>query len=135
MSYEYFLQAHLHQEAQKIPTERILSIFKHYIVAKDKAYIDLLFDESNSCTIYLDTEEPDNSGFMVSRPCSAKLGECLYKVMLLGNFIFFEPDGKYIIAVSPSVEAHLPKDLIETSGKPVVVESLEDFLKLYHSNR
>lgn len=135
MSYEYFLQAHLHQEAQKIPTEKILSIFKRYIVAKDESSIDLQFDESNSCTIYLDTEEPGNSGFMVSRPCEAELGECLYEVMLLGNFAFFEPDGKHIITVSPSVEAHLPKDMMETLGKPVVGESQEDFLKLYTNNR
>jgi hypothetical protein len=135
MSYEYFIQAHLHQDSQKIPTESILSIFKRYIVAKDKTYIDLHFDESNRCTIYLDTEEPDNSGFMVSRPCGVKLGECLYEVMLLGNFVFFEPDGKYMITVAPSVEAHLPADMIETLGKPVVAKSQEDFLKLYHNNR
>lgn len=135
MSYEYFLQAHLHQEAEKIPTESILSVFEPYIIAKDETSIDLEFDEINSCTIYLDTEEADNSGFMVSRPCDDKLGECLYKVMLLGNFAFFEPDGKHIITVSPSVEAHLPMDLIETLGKPLVAASLEEFLKLYNNNR
>ena len=72
---------------------------------------------------------------MVSRPCGAKLGECLYEVMLLGNFVFFEPDGKYMITVTPSVEVHLPTDMIETLGKQVITKSQEDFLKLYHNNR
>ncbi|GAA3942726.1 hypothetical protein GCM10022209_42740 [Chitinophaga oryziterrae] len=55
--------------------------------------------------------------------------------MLLGNFAFFEADGKYMITAAPSVEAHLPVDMIETLGKPAVAESLEEFLKLYHNNR
>jgi hypothetical protein len=55
MSYEYFLQAHLHQDEQKIPTESMLAIFRQYIVAKDETCIDLYFDANNSCTTYLDT--------------------------------------------------------------------------------
>ena len=135
MSYEYFLQAHLHKDFQKIPTEKILSVFRPYIVAKDKTYVDLRFDENNTCTIYLNTEAPDNSGFMVSRPCGGGLGECLYQVMLSGNFVFFEPDGIHMITVNPSVEAHLPENMIATLGKPVVGVSLEEFLKLYDNNR
>jgi len=136
MSYEYFLQAHLHQDAQEIPTESILLIFKDYIIAKDESYIDLQFEEGNSCTIYIDTTGSTVDNFMVSRPCYSKqLGECLYQVMLLGNFVFFEPDGKHPIILSLATEAHLPIDMIETLGKPAVAEGMNDFLELYFNNR
>ena len=72
MSYEYFLQAHLDQGSQEISTESILAIFSKYIIAKDQTYIDLKFDEENSCTIYIDTNDSTVSGFMVSRPCGSK---------------------------------------------------------------
>lgn len=135
MSYEYYLQAHLHQDDQQVPTERILAIFGDYINGKDNNYIDLYFDNENSCTIYIDTADAVCSGFMVSRPCGGKLGECLYDVMLLGNFVFYEPAGIHMITVDPAVEAHLPEDMIDTFGKPAVAQSREHFLELYHNNR
>jgi hypothetical protein len=135
MSYEYFLQAHIDQGSQEISTERILSIFREYIVAGGDTYIDLRFDERNSCTIYLDVSEPTVSGFMVSRPCGGKLGDCLYEVMQLGNFVFFEPEGKHMIAARAFSATHLPEDMVETLGEPVLGETRESFLALYSNNR
>ncbi len=136
MSYEYYLQAHLEEDVQEIPTASILSIFENFIVAKDEDYISLEFEEGNSCDIYMNTTDPSISSFMVSRPCdSRQLGKCLYKVMLLGNFVFYEPDGKGPIIVSSATEAHLPADMIESLGKPAIAGSEEQFLELYFNNR
>lgn len=136
MSYEYFLQAHIRQNSQSIPTESILSIFRDYTTSKDDTYIELQFDEENSCTIYIDTNDETVDHFMVSRPCYCRqLGECLYKVMLLGNFVFFEPDGKQPIIVNTETESHLPFNMCEVLGKPGVARSLDDFLELYFNNR
>jgi len=136
MAYEYFLQAHLLQDSQEIATESILSIFKDYISAINDNYIDLKFEEGNRCTIYIDTKDSTVSHLMVSRPCySRQLGQCLYQVMQLGNFVFFEPDGKQPIILNSAVEAHLPEDMIEALGKPAVAEDLEAFLELYFKNR
>lgn len=135
MSYEYFLQAHLHREAQEVPTERILSIFSDYIIVKDKTFIDVRFDESNSCTVFMDTEEAYNTGLMVSRPCGGRLGDCFYAVMQLGNFVFYEPDGVHVIVVNAEVIAHMPEDMIAALGTPVVGETLDQFLELYNNNR
>ena len=136
MSYEYFLQAHLNQDFQEILTESILTIFKDYITARDQRYIDLEFEEGNSCTIYIDTTSPTTTGFMISRPCySRRLAECLYQVMLLGNFVFYEPDGKAPIIIHPATEEHLPTDMVEALGKPAIGESKERFLELYFTNR
>jgi hypothetical protein len=135
MSYEYFLQAHLNCEPQEIPTEKILAIFEKYITEKGDSHIDLEFDQENSCTIYIDTVESAVNGFMVSRPCSGKLVECLYQVMSLGNFVFFEPDGKSPIVLTENAKHHLPGDMIEALGEPSIAGNWDKFLELYENNR
>lgn len=136
MSYEYFLQAHLDQGFQPVSTTQVLEIFQPYITQQDPTYIDVQFEEGNSCTIYLETVDEYLDSMMVSRPCySQQLGGCLYEVMLLGNFVFYEPDGKQMIAVSEATEAHLPSDMIEVLGKPVVATDKASFLELYFNNR
>jgi hypothetical protein len=136
MSYEYYLQAHLKEEAQQIPTAHILSVFEDFITARGENYIRVEFEEGNSCDIFIDPNEPFEDGFMISRPCQSKqLGKCIYQVMLLGNFVFYEPDGKGAIIVNPATEYHLPADMIEALGKPALAESEDDFLELYFNNR
>ncbi|MBW8684361.1 hypothetical protein [Chitinophaga rhizophila] len=135
MSYDYFLQAHLHSGSEMIATEKILAIFEIYVVAKDSSYIDLRFDDDSTCTIYMDIDAPYNDGLVVNRPCSGQLAECLYQVMQLGNFVFFEPDGIHMIIIDAAVEQHLPEDMIDTLGKPVVADTFDSFLGLYNNNR
>ena len=135
MSYEYYLQAHLNQEAEEIQTEKILSIFREYIKKRGENFIDIEFDDANSCTIYIDTDEPTASHLMVSRPCGGKLGECIYQVMQLGNFVFFEPDGKSAIILTEETSNHLPEDMIEALGPPLIAGNKEAFLELYATNR
>jgi hypothetical protein len=136
MSYDYFLQAHFQEEPQNIPTEAILAIFAPFTKEKGEEFIDLEFGEGNSCTIYITTTDVAVSGFSVNRPCdSRQLGECLYRVMSLGNFVFFEPDGKQPIILDSAIEGHLPGDMVEALGKPAVAGSEEDFLAFYFNKR
>lgn len=136
MSYEYFLQAHLNEDSQEIATTSILSIFEKYITAKGDTYIDLQFEENESCTIYMKAGDATVSHLMISRPCgSIQLGKCLYQVMLLGNFVFFEPDGIQPILVTPVAASHLPAGMIESLGTPAIANGLDEFLELYFNNR
>lgn len=135
MSYEYILQAHIHQESQDIPTEQILQVFNDYIVLKEQTYIDIDFGEGDTCTIYIDTEMPYNNCVVISRPCEGKLCEFVYKIMGLGNFVFYEPDGKHMIIINPAVSEHLHEDMIETLGEPVIATTFEAFRELYNNNR
>jgi hypothetical protein len=94
MSYEYYLQACEDQGPQQVLTEPILAIFAPFIVKRDATYIDLEFDEMNQCTVYLETDGSTIDGLMISMPCGAEaLVRCIYEVMRLGFFVFFEPDG------------------------------------------
>lgn len=135
MSYEYFLQAHCNGKPQEISTGKILAILNAYITEKGEDYVDLQFDKENSCTIYFDANGSTVDSLMVSRPCSGKLAECLYQIMLLGNFVFLEPDGKSPIVLMAETIGHLPPGIIEAFGPPSVAADMDAFLALYPDNR
>lgn len=136
MSYEYFLQAHLHGQDQPIATARIVEVFAPYITQREETFIELEFDDSNSCTIYLDQESPTTSQITISRPCAdQRLGACLYEVMQLGNFVFFEPDGTHPILLTQGSLEHIPSDMIDSLGDPVIARNKEEFLEFYFNNR
>jgi len=136
MSYEYFLQAHLLGENQPIATDKIVQVFAPYIADRGESFLDLAFDDSNQCTIYLDLESPTTSHLTISRPCGdPRLGECLYEVMQLGNFVFFEPDGRHPILLTQSAIENMPPDMIDSLGEPVVARNKNEFLEFYFNNR
>jgi hypothetical protein len=136
MSYEYYLQACENQGPQEVPTQKVLKIFEPYIVKRDSTCLDLEFDIQNHCTIYLDTDAPMTDGMMISRPCGAEaLVRCLYEVMQLGYFVFYEPDGDAPITLLPETEAHLMEGMVESLGAPAVAASWEEFYKLWKKNR
>jgi hypothetical protein len=136
MSYEYYLQACENQKPQEVPTQKILDIFDRYVVRRDPDYLDLEFDDQNHCTIYMKTNEAMTDGMMISRPCGAEaMVRCLYEVMQLGYFVFYEPDGHASIILLPETEAHLMEGMIESLGEPVIAASWEDFYNLWKNNR
>jgi hypothetical protein len=136
MSYDYFLQAYLHKDDQEISTEKILRIFERFITKKEDGCIEVQFDDKNSCTVYMETEKPFIDNITINRPCSGEeFPRCLYEIMQLGNFIFFEPDGNYPIILNPETEEHLPEDMVESLGKPKVADGLESFSQLLANAR
>jgi len=136
MSYDYFLQAHLNRDSQDISTDSILKILEKYVTKKGEGFVDLQFDNDNSCTFYFEIDEPFTNSINISRPCGGKeFIRCVYEVMQLGNFIFFEPDGKYSIIPNEKIKTELPEDMIEGLGEPVVANSFEEFQKLLLTNR
>jgi len=136
MAYEYFLQAHLLGADQPIATAKIVEVFARYITHREETFMELEFDDRNQCTIYLDQESPTTSHLTISRPCGdERLGACLYEVMQLGNFVFFEPEGKHPILLDSDVLEHLPPDMIDSLGNPVIARDKEEFLAFYFNNR
>jgi|SRR5579859_7502959 len=135
MSYEYYLQACEDQAPQLISTDNILAVFAPYTVRKAPTFIDLAFDEMNHCTIYLDTNETATDGMMISRPCGTEaFVRCIYEVMLLGFFVFFEPDGHQPITLLAETEGHLMEGMVESLGSPAVASSWEEFYALWQHN-
>lgn len=138
MSYEYYLQACENQAPQEIPTHKIVEIFEPYIVSRNTEfnYLDLVFDDLNHCSVYVDLGDPTTNGITISRPCGTEaMVRCMYEVMRLGYFVFFEPDGHGMITLLPETEAHLLEGMVESLGTPAVASSWEEFYSLWENNR
>jgi hypothetical protein len=136
MSYDYFLQAHLNQDSQDISTDSILKILEKYVAKKGEGFVDLQFDKDNSCTFYFELDEPYTNSININRPCTGEeFIRCIYQIMQLGNFVFFEPEGNYSIVLNEKIEIELPEDMIESLGKPVIANDFEEFRKFLLTNR
>lgn len=135
MSYDYFLQAHIEGDDQVVMTSEVLRIFQPYASEIADNYVDLDFGDAGSCTIFMEVSSPFISGININCPCSAKeLVDCLYDVMVLGNFVFFEPDGKNVIVLNKETIGHLPVGMTDSLGEAVVAESRDAFRQLYQVN-
>jgi hypothetical protein len=90
----------------------------------------------NQCTVYLEADGPFIDNMMISRPCGTEaLVRCIYEVMRLGFFVFFEPDGHRPITLLPETEGHLLEGMVESMGAPAVAGSWEEFYELWEHNR
>jgi hypothetical protein len=134
MSHSLYLQAHINGGSQEIPTKEVLACFSEFIAAQDDSAIYLEFSPGDSCTIYLDTTSPSIEGLTVSRPCGDdRLPESLFRVMQLGNFVFFEPGGDRFIIPDEAVIQHMPEGMAEALGKAWIATDLDSFMEAYNA--
>ena len=130
MSTEWFLQAHENGEEQYIFVKNITEIFSNYKFKKFDTGIYIKLLEGTVC-IYLDIFEEKISHLMISRPIkSRELENIIYKIMRLGNFIFFAPDANYPIILKQDTEKNLPDGMIESLGKPKIAKNEKEFTNL-----
>lgn len=132
MGANIFLQAHVNGGSQDIPTKDVLDCFAGFIAAQEDTFIELEFEEQESCTIFMDTTGPNIDNLMVSRPCSDDvLGPYLFRIMLLGNFVLFAPGLDSFIVSNEDVIGHMPEGMAEALGEARIASDLESFMKAY----
>lgn len=130
MSTEWFISAFKNKEPQNIPIKNVLEIFSAYKIKMDNNCI-ILELHNGTIDIYLDLTENTISDLMISRPLrDKKMYRVLFKIMSLGNFILFAPDGNYPIILDKYTEHEFPDDMIEVLGKPKIAENERKFLIL-----
>lgn len=130
MATEWYIQAFREGEEQFIYIENILKIFPEYKIEKE--YGCVIVKLSNSfIDFYIDFTDKQTSGITVSRPDKdVELINIIYKIMELGNFVFYTADGLYPIVLREIVEKELPKDMIEALGKPKLAINKISFMDL-----
>lgn len=135
MSYDFFWNAHLNGQPQQIPTGKFLAIFEKYIVNRDENAVDLCFDDGESCVVYMNSLDAGFDGMMTSSCCHEQFLQCMFELMQLGNFIFYEPDGKGSITTEPDIEKHLLPGMTESIGNVQVGADWQSFRHLIINNR
>ena len=125
MSFDVYLQSFHRGEFAGVPRQRLRDTFGTHLTETEPDHWQLRYDEANSCNIDLTPHDTDASmvlGIIVQRPCAdQRLWDALASVLTLGNVVLYFPGGRAPLVAQSSVREHLPPDMVEALGQPVVV--------------
>ena len=132
MSLDVCLQAFENEEPQAIPTTAILECLAPFIEQKGEDFVDVSFGPQDSCTFYFATTDETVQVLTVNRPCGdARLAQVLFQIMELGNFILFVPGEERPIVLKAQTNSHVPPDMLEALGEPVVADDVPTFTAFF----
>jgi hypothetical protein len=127
MGFEVYLQCFDRGDTAGIPRSSIRPLFP---IVEDKSEQDLWYlryDDLNCCHVSVQTLTMDASqvaALSVWGPCKdRRLWDALYVVLCLGNVVFYYPGCTAPYVASNKAAEHLPVDLVQALGQPIVVES------------
>lgn len=125
MSFDLFAQFYEHGAPAAITVDAVRAAFGSYVATSDATHWRLEYDTENRSYIDLSPHPSDHSaitGFTVNRPCGdLRLWDGLAAVLCLGNAVLYFPGGRNPLVGSTDAVPHLPPDMIEALGSPVVV--------------
>jgi hypothetical protein len=90
------------------------------------------YDAMNSCDVYLNLDAGAGmlQGLSINRPCGdMRLWHALASILRLGNVVLYFPGCKAPLIASLNARQHLPLDMIEALGEPVMVGSGAEILR------
>ena len=127
MSTEFYVQLFESGNEKLIDSKKIAEIIeKRNFIKKDDNY-EVIFANQNSTTLQICS----SNCLTVSRPCKDEaLGNLLFEIMALDNFILYTPEGLYPIVLDESVIANLPEGMIEAIGNPKIAKEKKEFYDL-----
>lgn len=138
MGIEAFITAYKDGDVTPLRSDRIRSIFADFTVDWQPAngVLRVCFgDEINCCDIYCGREcDVSNStkGLMISRPVRhPDLWRCVLDVMRMGNVVLFFSDDTTPLFAVQEAPRHLPADLLESLGKPRMVQCPNDIIRAH----
>jgi hypothetical protein len=127
MSFDVYLQSFHRGEFAGIPRQRVRDVFGAHLTETEPDYWQLRYDDTNSCDLDLTAHDTDASmvrGFTVHRPCAdQRLWDALASILALGDLVLYFPGGRAPLVARSTVTQHLPPDMVESLGQPVVVTS------------
>jgi hypothetical protein len=125
MSFDVYLQSFHRGDFAGVPRQRVRDAFGTHLTEAEPDYWQLRYDEANTCDIDLTPHDTDQSmvlGFTIHRPCADKrLWNALASILTLGDVVLYFPGGRAPLVASSRVTEHLPPDMVEALGQPVVV--------------
>ena len=127
MSTEFYVQLFESGNEKLIDSKKIAEIIeKRNFIKKDDNY-EVIFANQNSTTLQICS----SNCLTVLRPCKDEaLGNLLFEIMALDNFILYMPEGLYPIVLDESVIANLPEGMIEAIGNPKIAKEKKEFYDL-----
>jgi hypothetical protein len=130
MSFDVFVQSFQDGEFAGLSRQRVREAFGLALHESEPNFWQLRYGEGRSSDLYIDVHDPDPSqihGFTVNRPCTdEQLWDSLIAILTLGNVVLYFPGCRAPLVTHASVAQHLPAEIIEALGEPIIVTSGED---------
>ena len=127
MSFDIYVQSFRDGEFAGIPRRRVRDAFGTHLTETETHFWHVRYDHTNSCEIDLTAHDTDPSmvqGFTVHRPCTdQRLWDALASILVLGDIVLYFPGGRAPLVARSTVIQHLPVDMVDALGQPVVVTS------------
>jgi hypothetical protein len=122
MSFEIFLSNFKDGETVPLPRSLLYTIFGKFCLGIDADSWELQFPDGGQCQMTVDYFSP-SAGITVSRPpASLDFWDGILKLLKETTSCLYWPGGGPAVA-NLSVREHLPADMIQGLGEPIVVKS------------
>ena len=129
MSFDLFVGCFRNGRKGTFPRSLVDDYLGPYVTAKHPGCLTLTFDARSESYLYVE-EAPEIDGFCINRPCtSSKLYDALLSLLRSDNLVLYMPGNCPPLIANPSVTAHLPKDMVDSLGAPVVLSSSDEIPK------
>jgi hypothetical protein len=129
MSFDLFLQCFRNGAPETFPTALIEDGFGSYASVREPRCWVLRYPNGGFGELYVDAAREDISHFMVARPPdSPEFWRTLFDLLQQTPSCLYWPGGGPVIA-NPAVRNHLPSDMIESLGEPIVVSKPEQIIE------
>lgn len=126
MSFDLFVGCFRNGKKATFPRSLVDEYFGPYVTAKHPECLTLTFDASSQSYLYVE-EASAIDGFSINRPCtSSKLYEALLSLLRSENLALYMPGNCPPLIANPSAAAHLPKDMVDSLGPPVMLSSSDE---------
>ncbi len=128
-----FLQVFDQGESAGISCDRVRDAFgAAFVTESEPNRWKVLYDAQNSCDVYLglDGSAGTLQGLSINRPCGdLRLWEALAAILALGNVVLYFPGCRAPVIGNLNARQHLPLDMIEALGEPIVAASGAEILR------
>ncbi len=135
MGIDFYIQGFQMGEPSGVEVLKTLQAFG--LTARDEknGVFSLEYDEENSCEIKISQVEGITTEICIFRPCEHEaLNTGIITVLKSGPYVLFASDGHAPIIGDLDTYIHLPGDMADALGDPVVVNCADDvFAALYGS--
>jgi hypothetical protein len=133
VSFDVYLQVFDNGEASGIPRDRVRDAFgAAFVTDSASGSWRVQYDAQNSCDVYLNLDAGAGmlQGLSINRPCGdIRLWHALATILSLGNVVLYFPGCKAPLIANVNVRQHLPLDMIEALGEPMVLTSGAEILR------
>ena len=133
MSFDVFLQVFDQGESAGISCDRVRDAFgAAFVTESEPNRWKVLYDAQNSCDVYLGLDGGAGmlQGLSINRPCGdLRLWEALASILALGNVVLYFPGCRAPVIGNLNARQHLPLNMIEALGEPIVAASGAEILR------